>query len=68
MLKYIKVLYQDVRDHVKEFWESQADEQQKESARKESLDRSTALSASDQLLSHQQLGSDRFQDPSKVLP
>ena len=47
LLKYIQLLYQDIFGHVKEFWESQADEQQKESTRKESFDRSTMLSISD---------------------
>ena len=47
LLKYIQLLYQDIFGHVKEFWENQADEQQKESARKESFDRSTMLSISD---------------------
>lgn len=45
--KYVQLLYQDVYGHVSEFWQQQASEQQKESARKESFDRSTILTASD---------------------
>jgi len=47
LVKYIQLLYQDVYGHVAEFWEHQASEQQKESARKESFDRSTLLTTSD---------------------
>jgi len=47
LLGYVQVLYQDVFGHVKEFWERQADEQEKEASRKESFDRSTLLSGSE---------------------
>jgi len=47
LMKYIQLLYQIIFNQVKEFWEQQADEQQKESARKESFDLSTVLSVSD---------------------
>jgi len=68
LLKYIQLLYQDIFCHVKEFWESQADEQQKESARKESFDRSTILSTSDHLQGNQQPGPETLRDPSRVPP
>lgn len=45
--KYVQLLYQDVYGHVSEFWQQQASDLQKESARKESFDRSTILTASD---------------------
>lgn len=50
MLKYVKLFYQDVLAHVKEYWEEQADEKLKESKRKESFDRSTVQTTSDRQL------------------
>jgi midasin len=46
--KYTQVLYQNVHEHVRVVWDSQADDGQKEQARRESFDRSTIITASDQ--------------------
>lgn len=46
--KQVQLFYQKVFEHVREFWEQQADQHEKEQSRKESFDRTTVLTGSEQ--------------------